>query len=272
MAFANASIVTTATPDRYFAWSQMGLGVLGLALFAAVPSMLTRLGPDSVFIMIGAAALATSPLAISLPAGARRSAANAAPSPTVPPPLVESRTLWRALAGLATIFVGCQGAWAFLERAGVAQGFSTAEVAHYLVLGQVVGLSGPLASRAVGRRYSWHSGVTLGLIISGLAVLAVTQATSSSLFIYGAAGFNFGTLCVVTSYLSYLAVDDASGRSAAAAPSAINLGCAIGPAAMGLLWNTLGPGITGWSVVASYVLGASLLLFQQPHPALRLSR
>jgi len=32
MAFADASIVTTATPDRYFAWSQIGLGVLGLAL------------------------------------------------------------------------------------------------------------------------------------------------------------------------------------------------------------------------------------------------
>jgi predicted MFS family arabinose efflux permease len=255
LAFANASIASTATADRYFAWSQIGLGLFGLILFAAVPAMLSHFGANGVFLLVGVAALVSATLVVYLPTGVQRSGAPIAGASGF-----RNGTLWRALSGLAIIFIGCQGAWAFLERAGFAKGFPSARVARYLVVGQVLGLCGPLLARAVGRRRAWSAGVTLGLAISALAVLSATQPVPPSLFVLATSVFQLGTLCIVTSYLTYLALSDDSGRSAAAAPSAINLGCAIGPVTVGLVWKLGGSAITGWAIVFSYAIGLALLL------------
>ena len=260
LALVNASIATTATPHRYFAWSQIGLGVSGLALFAAVPALLQRFGASAVFLVVGCAALLPSALSARLPTLAEWPRERSAE----PSPSASSGVRWWALAGLAVTFVGCQGAWAFLAQAGAAKGIATADVARLLVIGQLLGLLGPVVAAAIGRRSSWEWSVALGLGVSAFAVLLATQALPPEFFALSAFSFQFGTLCMVTGYLSCLATIDPSGRSAAAAPSALNLGCALGPAVIGSLWNSLGPALTGWAVVLSYGVALAMLVFKRP--------
>lgn len=260
LALVNASIATTATPHRYFAWSQIGLGVSGLALFAAVPSLIQRFGASAVFLVVGCAALLPLALSARLPTRAEESCERSAE----PSPSATSGMSWWALAGLAVTFIGCQGAWAFLVQAGAAKGIATADVARFLVIGQLLGLLGPVVAAAIGRRRSWEWSVALGLGVSALAVLFATQALPPEFFALSAFSFQFGTLCMVTGYLSCLATIDPSGRSAAAAPSALSLGCALGPAVIGSLWNSLGPALAGWAVVLSYGVALALLVFKRP--------
>ncbi len=256
LAFVNASIAGTSTPDRYFAWSQMGLGVFGLLLFASFPPVLDHFGVAGIFMTIGGTAFLVLPLCFRMPVK-QKWVKEPTELSTVSP------VLWRSIAGLGVIFVGCQGMWAFLVRAGEAKGLQTEYVARVLILGQVLGLFGPLVAQAIGKRLSWRSAVAFGLSVSSLAVISATQALPPSSFAVSAYAFQFGTLSIVTSYLSYLAMHDKTGKSAAAASSALNLGCAAGPAGVGMLWSLSGPVFAGWAVLTSYGLGYLLLLSER---------
>lgn len=255
LTFVNASIANTDNAGRYFAWSQMGLNLffVGLFYFSAVPWVVGRLGSTAVLLFLGSAALLFTALAAKLPVASPKGTSTAVGSTR------GQGTLWAALAGLAILFVGCQGAWAFLVTAGAAKGYSTAAVAHMLMISLGVGLAGPLVSRVLGGRYGWSFAVAFGLSVSGVAVLIATQPIAAHWFGMGAGIFNFATLSILTGYQSYLAVGDPSGRSVAAAPSVINLGAAVGPGAVGFLWNAAGPSATGWLIVASYLAGMCLL-------------
>lgn len=252
LACLNATISRTDRPDRYVALSQTAIAVFGIVLFAVAPRAVSALGVAAVFALVAAVATLA--------------AFGVAAFPVERTPADTRRTLqWSGLnlavlAALGAVFVGCQGAWAYMERLGIAKQLTIEDVSRYLTIGQVLGLLGPVAANWFVRRGGLRKAIMAGLAISALSALAASQPGPQEMYALAAATYQFGTLFIVTSYLSYLVRVDGTGRNAAAAPAAISVGSALGPASMAIGISLAGYPAIGWLVVAVYAAAIVIIL------------
>lgn len=254
LATLNSAISRSSHPDRYFALSQTSIALFGILLFALAPPAIRSHGAKAVFAIVTLVAALGALGLLGLAPGARRSIETAAAK--------ASRLDSAALIALAIVFVGCQGAWAYMERFGAAKELSIEQIGRWLIVGQLLSLVGPVAATRFIGRGSRRAAIAIGLIVSATATLLASQSGPWWTFAMAAAMFQFGTLFVVTSYFGYLASLDAAGRNAAAGPALVNLGSALGPAAMAFGVSVAGYPLVGWLVVASYSL-AVVVLFQR---------
>jgi len=261
LASLNAAISRSTHPDRYFALSQTTIALFGIGLFLLGPAAMAEYGTAAVFAMIAAVALASAAGVIALPDQRDQAAIGVA------------RVRWSemsitALLALAVLFIGCQGAWAYMERFGAEHQLSIEQIGRFLVAGQLVGLLGPLASNRFSQWQGRRAAIVVGLAISAAATLLASQPGPIWAFAAGAASYQFGTLFIVTSYFGYLAAIDRSGKHVAAGPALINLGSALGPASMAIAASIAGYAAIGWLVVCVYLI-AVVLLFSRRTEAVR---
>ncbi len=258
LAMLNAFISRTDNPDRLFALSQTTVAVSGIALFATAPTAIVEFGAIGIFSIIVLFALLALPGALMLPGFAPQD------SPETNATEANNSSLRPfALIGLAILFIGCQGSWAYMERMGVAKNFSLQAIGSLFIVGQLISLLGPITANYIGHTFSRKFSITCGVIVSGLATLAASQAIADSFFVVAAVVFQFGTLLVVTSYYGYLAASDASGKAVSAAPGFLNFGSALGPAVMAGAISFGGYPLLGLAVIGTYTLAIALLFLQR---------
>lgn len=258
LANLNAFISRMDRPDRLFALSLTTVGIFGIFVFALVPGFIGDYGPVGIF---GFVALAGVIALAGLGGFSRDKPAVQLANDIAGEAGASDRKVnsLLPLVALAVVFVGCQGGWAYMERMGVSKGFSIGTIGAFLIVGQVISLFGPLSANLVSKNLGRKLAILLGVTISGLAVMLASQDVPADLYRFSASSFQFGTLFIVTSYLSYLAHRDPSGAAAAAAPAFMNLGSALGPATMGAVLGWGGFALVGWVVIGIYILGLGLL-------------
>lgn len=254
LAALNTVISRSAHADRYFALSQTAIASFGIALFAIGPPTIRAHGAAAVFAIVAAVALLSAAGLVAVPTESSRFNTRSG--------MDGSHLNATALTALAFVFIGCQGAWAYMERLGVEKLLSIEQIGRCLIVGQLIGLLGPISSNRFAQRGGRRAAIVMGLMISAAATLVASQSGPSWMFAIGAAGFQFGTMFIVTSYLGYLASIDPAGQNAAAAPAFINLGSALGPASMAGAVSIAGYPVIGWLVPGLYVL-AVMLLFRR---------
>lgn len=257
LAILNAAISRTDNPDKLFALSQTTVAVFGIILFATAPTAMLTYGVIGVFSIVVLFSIIALPGALLLPAFTSKE------TPGENPSKVGSSSLHLlALIGLAILFIGCQGAWAYMERMGIAKNYSLQAIGGFFIIGQLISLLGPVTANYVARIFNRKFAITGGIVVSGLATLMASQAIAENFYIIAAITFQFGTLFMVTSFYGYLAASDTSGKAVSAAPGFLNFGSALGPAVMAGAITFGGYPLLGLTVVGTYII-AILLLFLQ---------
>ncbi|WP_339863368.1 MFS transporter [Paremcibacter congregatus] len=261
LANLNMAISRTKTPDRFFALSQTTIALFGIGLFLAAPGLMSDFGSTGIFGIVVITSL------IALPASLLFANQKEEDLSTQTPQEVPERRWLRfpavPLLALGILFIGCQGGWAYLERMGVAKGYQVNEIGDFIMIGLLISILGPFAANQATRYFGRRAAIIIGLSLSGIAVLFASQNISPDYYRLAAAVFPFATLFIVTSYLGYLAHLDSSGAMAASAPAFINLGGALGPAAMGLMLTNGGYPVIGGAVILTYICALVLLFIRK---------
>jgi predicted MFS family arabinose efflux permease len=254
LASLNNAISRTDTPDKYFAISQTSIALFGILLFAATPHSITQFGVSGVFIMVVITA-SIGFLALLIFNFSSIEAIKCAIAPTA----VNTKRYLLPLLSLGVLFIGCQGAWAYMERMGVEKSLSIQEISFFLIIGQLLSLAAPFSATRFAAKFGRKMSITMGLIISGSAVLLASQKIANESFFVAAGIFQFGTLFIVTSFYGFLAAIDSTGSSVTAAPAYLSFGSALGPAAMAGILRVEGYPELGFVIIVIYIIAVALL-------------
>ncbi len=258
LANLNVYISRTSNPDKFFALSQTTIAVFGIILFFTAPQLMKLYGIWGIFGIICFTAILGMTV-VKFMGTKKQESDRIEEKPAKTSSFLSLFTSFPLLA-LGVLFVGCQGAWAYFERMGVAKGFNVDQVGQFIVIGLIISLLGPYCANFLASKIERKKIIVIGLAISGSAVLLASQNIAPDYFIISAAIFPFGTLFIVTSFLGYLNYKDSSGKLIASAPAFINIGGALGPAIMGGILINYTLVLVGFVVIFIYSL-ASILVY-----------
>src|SRR5258708_4014472 len=231
LAVLNAAIARRPDAGRVFAVSQLCLGCVSATVFFCVPPLIARFGRTAPFGFVAVlAALGVVLLLLNrfetppespaaLPAGAGRKRLNAGD--------------WYGLAIFWCLYAGLEGVWTFVVPLGRDVGVGLDRMGAVLAAGAVVAIVGPLIARGGSGRLAAPGLVAVGLVLSALAAALSTFPHNAVLYEVGVFAIQPVTLFNIAVIMAFLAITDRTGRAAAAAPAAINLGSAGAPAVAG---------------------------------------
>ncbi len=258
LASLNGAIARRKDQSTLFAASQTSLAIFGVILFATIPIIISLYNPTGIFAFIAVAGLLSlmfrdlykeGPASMAVPQATNEQESGKLAQAILP------------LFALLLIFVACQGSWAFVERMGNARGYSAASISTYLIIGQFVGFISPTIASRFATKGSNILAIILGLAVSIVAIMLVSNQVIPDLYFIGAGLFQFGTLFIVTSYFIWLGKMDETGKLAAAGPSTINAGSAVGPALMGYTIGQSGSyDWIGYLAILLYVVAALMIV------------
>ncbi|QLC24925.1 MFS transporter [Parasphingopyxis algicola] len=147
--------------------------------------------------------------------------------------------------------------WSFIERIGMAAGYSIGEVGELLSLQAFVGLLGPVLATILGSKIGLRIPVMSGILATGIVTFLVIQsAGDEELYAFSVMGVAI-TYFFALSYLTALAAEiDREGRVVAALGSFMIGGAAIAPVTTGYLIDLGGYQLIGRFVILIVALTA----------------
>jgi predicted MFS family arabinose efflux permease len=206
--FATTGYVAFSAPGLYFMpflVDTLGLrGVFwGLAALTALAALLVRHLPDRAR-LIG--------ISTSLNAKFRLSA-----------------TSLIGLAGVLSYFMAQGGVWAYLDRIGMSNQISTADVATALAISSIGGLLGALLATWLDSRYGRLRPLLYSTLCTVVSLLVMSGNRTLLVFAAMASLFNFAWNFSVPFQFGALALIDPSRRTVALGGGTVNAGLAAGP-------------------------------------------
>ena len=145
------------------------------------------------------------------------------------PPLLPSL----CLGAVALFYLTIGSYWAFAERMGIEFGLSPDTTHVLLSAGTLLGATGCLCARPVGRRFGQSHGLLFALSALACTLLVHSALPSMTMFIVNLAVMQLCWNFIDIFQLGTLAVVDPSGRAAALVPAAQGVALAAGPAIAG---------------------------------------
>lgn len=210
-------------PERCFGFSvaaQVSFQVIGLLL---LPSVIARGGLDVVLAILAGMALLGLILLHWLPrAGAPVEQLSIRHNIFKP-------RVFLALGGCFMYFMNVGVVWTFIERMGVAEGFSAEFIGLSLAAGVAFGVPGALFASWCGGRFGQIGPLILGAAATLLSLIMLRQGMSSASYFLALALYNFGWNFSLTFQYSAVSKVDESGRGLAVAPAFHGAGGATGP-------------------------------------------
>ena len=209
--------------DRVFGYSitaQVAFQVIGLLL---LPSVVEARGLDALLAVLCLLATASLLFVRWIPRSGKVQVAS-----RIQDVIGQPRVLLAQLGCLMFFFnVGCF--WTYIERMGVAEGFTAATIGVSLAAGVSVGMIGSLSAAWLGDRFGRVRALTIAAVGTVVALAMLTRGMSITIFIIGVAIYNFMWNFSLTYQYAIVAAGDETGRSVAVTPAFHALGGAIGP-------------------------------------------
>ncbi|MDQ0648030.1 putative MFS family arabinose efflux permease [Microbacterium natoriense] len=250
--FAAASAALSSTPnsDRATTLTLLSSTIAIAALILAIPLANRLLGDAGGFALLAGCCALGLVLVRGLP---RTTMAHRAGDG---PPLS-----WVFVAAVALFGMSEQGIWSYADVLGrTGAGLDASSAAAVLGVAAIAALAGVplgvLLRRVVGTRAALACVLALGVA----AKVAVVTTGSPGVFAVACVVWQVGYLATLVLVLAAAAQFDRSGRWVAASAGALALGTGIGPAAVGLTLDHLGPTGLATGVVIAISLAAIRLL------------
>ncbi|KAA0999190.1 MFS transporter [Paraburkholderia panacisoli] len=266
LSLTHSAIGASPNPHRLIAAGFTALSVLSLAFLGGVPRMVSTLGGQFAFLILGAIML-TAALAGLVGFPDRPAPASRDGMPAVPERL--SRSVWFAMVGTSLLTLSHSMMLSFLEPIGLAHGFGAGQIMNVLLAIGVVNLLPGLLAALLERRVSAHAVMIAGPVLQGALGFTLTHSTFFSLYAFAAIIFPTVMIFTHTFVFAFLARNDRSTRAVAATPVMAMTGSAIGPILGGAVARHVGYESIGWTIVVAAT--ASAVCFWQsarrPHAA-----
>jgi len=223
-------------PERIYAYMQIALSFVFVALMYAQTPVENLVGKIGMFVIQDALLLLLLPLALFLPRGLDLSSdLTRAESRHAPLP---RRTVYLLFSSFI-VCIAMGAAWAFAEQAGHQLHLSSERIELYFSLSAILMLLGPVVAAALGVRVGSRYPLAFGLLSLAASVIGIYSGGISP-YMYGVLSINALNAFIVPYYLGALAEYDETGRSAALGFSANLFGFSIAPVLAGLLYSAGG--------------------------------
>jgi predicted MFS family arabinose efflux permease len=251
LSFTHSAIGASANPHRLIAIGFTALSVLAMFFLGGVPPLINALGGSVLFIALGAIMLAAAlGAAFGFPTRAMPAQAG---KPVVHAPL--SRAVWFAMIGTSLMTLNQAMMYGFLERVGVAHGFSQQQVMGVLLAVGVVNLFPAMLAAVLERRVSARTVMIAGPAMQAVLALVITQTMLFGAYAVAASIYVSVLIFTHTFIFAFLARNDTSTRAVAATPVMAMAGSALGPVIGGVVAQNLGYSSIGWAVACVAMLG-----------------
>ena len=252
MAAGNATVANVNDPERLSAQMSTGYVLLMTVSCLIFPWAADNWGYAGVYMAVAGIMLALCPFLLRLPQHPPKEIEKAGTDHLASDTSVIAAA---AILGAMLIFaMRDMSGWTFVERIGVASGYTIGQVGQLLSFQAILGISGPLLASYLGSRKGLTTPIIIGIITAGAPYYLMLVAPGSKLAFTVAALFLAGTYFFAQAYLIALAAElDKKGRIVAAAGGFVSGGSAIGPALGGYLIDNFGYTGTSWASLAMVV-------------------
>lgn len=252
LSFAHSTIGSSANPHRLIAIAFTALSVLSFGFLGGVPKLVQVEGGALLFVVLGSIMLIAALFAlVGFPV--RQAAPSQPGKPVVHAAL--TRNVWFAMIGTTLMTMSHSMMLSFLERVGVAHGFSQPQVLGVLFAVGVVNLLPGLLAALLERKVSATAVMMAGPALQGILGLTLTQSPTFALYAVAAGAFPAVMIFTHTFIFGFLARNDPSTRAVAATPVMAMSGSAIGPIVGGVVAHNLGYPSIGWAVAVIASVG-----------------
>jgi predicted MFS family arabinose efflux permease len=263
LSFTHSTMGASGNPHRLVAIGFAALSLLSLVFLSTMPRHVHSTGGPVLFVVLGsimlvAALAATAWFPPPESAGHREVRQEHTPIP---------RGVWFAMAGISFMTLNQAMMFSFLERMGVARGFSQQELMRMLLLCGVVNLFPAILAAAMERRLSSRAVMLAGPALQGSLGLVITQSPVFAPYAVAASVYVATLIFTHTFVFGFLARSDRSTRAVAATPVMTMAGSAMGPFVGGAVAQNLGGySSIGWAATIVSILG--VYCFWQAHRGL----
>lgn len=168
-------------------------------------------------------------------------------------------TVLFALLGCFMFFFNVGVFWTYIERIGNNVGFSAENVGISLSIGAFFGIPGALLAAWIRERFGRILPLTLGALITVIAVYMLIADMSINEYTIALALYNFAWNFSLTFQYAVVNAVDTTGRSIAAAPAFHALGGATGPAIAA--WYVTADSFNAVNLLSIFAVIISLLFF-----------
>ena len=257
MAAGNATVANAKDPERLSAQMSTGYVLLMMVSCLIFPWAAENWGYPGVYLAQAGVMLSLCPFLMRLPQSAPKE---------VEKPIRDDVTgnvnfiaAGAILLAMLIFATRDMAGWTFVERIGVASGYTLHQVGQLLSFQAILGIAGPLLASFIGSRKGLTTPIVVGIIAAGVPYYLMLVAPGFKLAFTIAALFLAGTYFFAQAYLIALAAElDRKGRIVAAAGGFISGGSAIGPALGGYLIENYDYTGTSWvslgMVIATVIL------------------
>lgn len=229
LAVGCALLGDTDQADRNFGFLVAAEVFLQGVLFATFPALMVEHGVQAFFLALAALAVLVLALSTLLPARGVEHLPESSSRQG------QNRFPIQGLVATALFFVGILMVWSFVERAGVARGFTVERVGSALSISAFISIAGALSASALGDRLGRVFPMLIGLlgVLLSLGLLLLDMPYWSFLLAVSlmATFWNFW----VPYQMGAVALVDSTGHYTVLIPLAQSLGAAAGPALAGQL-------------------------------------
>lgn len=167
---------------------------------------------------------------------------------------------WASAAALFVQFAAFSAVWGFMERIGVDNGLAAETVGSILSLSILAGFVGALVAAVIGNKCGYVAPLTVGLVLSILAVAILATSKGQGPFVIGACVVNGMLQFSVVYQMGLLTHNDYSGKIAVMIPFILASGGAIGPGIAGVIVESSGllRVYCGFALIAVLVIALSV--------------
>ncbi|RKR31351.1 MULTISPECIES: MFS transporter [Paraburkholderia] len=258
LSLTHSAIGASPNPHRLIATGFTALSILSLGFLGGVPRVVSALGGQVVFLVLGAIML-TAALFGLLGFPDRPTLASRDGMPRERERL--SQGVWFAMVGTGLLTLSHSMMLSFLEPIGLARGFSVGQVMNVLLVMGVVNMLPGLLAALLERKVSSRAVMVAGPLLQGALGFTLTRSTHFAP--YAVAGVIFPTVIIFTHtfVFAFLARNDPSTRAVAATPVMAMTGSAIGPILGGAVARHFGYESIGWAILVAATI--SVVCFWQ---------
>jgi predicted MFS family arabinose efflux permease len=252
LSITHSTVGSSANPHRLIAIGFTALSELSFGFLGGVPQLVNVKGGQVLFVVLGSIMLVAA-LSALIGFPERRSGPTRSGKPVVHAPL--SRGVWFAMVATSLMTLSHSMMLAYMERIGVAHGFSMQLVMGVLLAVGIVNLFPGVLAAVFERKLSAHAVMIAGPALQCVLGLMLTQSSQLGAYAFAAAVFPAVMIFTHTFVFAFLARNDPSTRAVAATPVMAMTGSAIGPMLGGVVAHNLGYTSIGWAVAAVATLG-----------------
>ena len=262
MAAGNATVANARDPERLSAQMSTGYVLMMMVACLIFPWAAANWGYTGVYLALAGMMLSLCPFLMQLPQH------SAEPVEAVvhdvhgtSAPGINALAAAAILVAMLIFAMRDMSGWTFVERLGVAAGYTSAQVGQLLSAQAVIGIAGPIIAAFLGSRRGLTMPIVFGILAAGAPYYLMLTVPGSKLAYTIAALFLAGTYFFTQAYLIALAAElDRKGRIVAAAGGFVSGGSAIGPALGGYLIEHFGYTGTSWASLVMIALTVLLAL------------